>query len=111
MMQASLAGNIATEILSKNNIDAALIPADEALLSPLLYQLPAIANKDINISMGYPIVSLPLNGLYAIVFDFINQLEKDKQPLFSTNLIHQLFNHPYAAILFKNNTNGWCKTK
>jgi hypothetical protein len=104
MMQASLAGNIATEILNKNNIDAALIPADEALLSPLLYQLPAIANKDINISMGYPIVSLPLNGLYAIVFDFINQLEKDKQPLFSTNLIHQLFNHPYAAILFKNNT-------
>ena len=104
MMQASLAGNIAKEILNKNNIDAALIPADEALLSPLLYQLPAIANKDINISMGYPIVSLPLDGLYAIVFDFINQLEKDKQPLFSTNLIHQLFNHPYAAVLFKNNT-------
>ncbi len=104
MMQASLAGNIAKEILSKDTIDAALIPADEALLSPLLYQLPDIADKEINISMGYPIVSLPLNGLYAIVFDFINRLEKDKQPLFSTNLIHQLLNHPYAAILFNNNT-------
>jgi hypothetical protein len=104
MMQASLAGNIAKEILSKDNIDAALIPADEALLSPLLYQLPTAANKEINISMGYPIISLPLSGLYTIVFDFINQVEKDKQPLFSTNLIHQIFNHPYAAILFKNNT-------
>ena len=101
MMQASLAGSISKKILHQEVINAALIPADETLLSPLLYQLPSIENKEINISMGYPIISLPLHALYVIVFDFLNQLEKDKQALFGTNLIHQLFNHPYAPVLFK----------
>jgi hypothetical protein len=100
MMQASLAGNITKNIFNKPHVNAALIPADEMLLSPLLYQLPISATKDINISMGYPILSLPLHSLYEIIFTFLNHLEKDKQASFSTNLIHQLFNHPYAPILF-----------
>jgi ATP-dependent helicase/nuclease subunit B len=104
MMQGSLAGQISKNILNQEHVNAALIPADESLLSPLLYQLPNLANKEINISMGYPILSLPLKGLYAIVFDFINHLEKDKQALFSTKFLHQLVSHPYASILFlKNN--------
>lgn len=101
MMQAALAGKIAKQLLQNKN--TALIPADESLLTPLLYQLPQTKNNEINISMGYPIATLPLNGLYVIILDFIEQLVKDKQAIFNTHLLHQLFSHPYASILFNNN--------
>ena len=99
MIQASKAGDLVRKILAQENIHAALIPADEGLLQPLLYQLPAEHNNQINISMGYPLLSLPLNGLYTIMFDFIIQLEKDKQAIFSTRQLHHFFSHPYTPIL------------
>jgi hypothetical protein len=100
MMQASKAGQLAKKILEKEPVHAALIPADEELLHPLLYQLPAGYSHQINISMGYPMMALPLNSLYSLIFDCINQLDKDKQNIFNTRLLHQLFSHPYAPLLF-----------
>lgn len=110
MMQATIAGQKVAAVLQHNSnpqepVNAALIPADESLLQPLLYQLPANQNKQLNISMGYPLMWLPLNSLYEVIFDILNQLEKDKQAVFNTNILHQLFSHPYASILV-NNTAG-----
>jgi RecB family exonuclease len=105
MMQATVAGNLTSKILLNNVQNAALIPADEAMLLPLLYHLPEKDIKEINISMGYPIVSLPLSSLYAIIFELISKLEKEKDALFNTHLIHQLFSHPYSNILFTLNKN------
>lgn len=102
IMQSSLAGSLVKQLLEEKSTNSALIPADENLLSPLLYNLPGTLENEINVSMGYPVHRLPLNGLYVIVFDFISQLEKDKQAVFSTNQIHLLFSHVYAPFLFCN---------
>lgn len=109
IMQAGLAGKLVNEIFSNqtlnSNLNAALIPADENQLHPLLYQLPAGHVNHINISMGYPISALPLKGLYEIIFDFIHQIEKDKQAVFSSNIILRILNHPYTAYLFQGDDN------
>ncbi|HRG58639.1 MAG TPA: PD-(D/E)XK nuclease family protein [Bacteroidia bacterium] len=104
MMQATIAGRIMESSLAFNNKNLALIPADENLLNPLLYQLPINYVDSINISMGYPIIALSLSGLYDILFEVFNLLEKSKQNIFPSKIIHQLLNHPYAPLLFGSET-------
>jgi hypothetical protein len=106
MMQAATAGKLVNEKLNKDFKNIALIPADETLLSPLLYQLPHEHIEQINISMGYPVLTLPLYSLYVFIFEIIHEIEKEKQAVFSAKAIHQLFSHPYTPLLFtKNNYN------
>jgi CRISPR/Cas system-associated exonuclease Cas4 (RecB family) len=105
IMQAALAGNLAATILKQKEINAALVPADESQLHPLLYQLPADEIKGINISMGYSILALPLNSFYQIIFDLTNHLEKEKQDSFSANNLLNFFSHPYSTYLIGNNDN------
>lgn len=112
MMQASYAGQLLKELIDShasvnnsalNALDIALIPADESQLNPMLYQLPAAYIKQINISMGYPIISLPLYGLYELVFEMIAFRDKHEQALFNASLLHRFFSHPYFPVLCAEN--------
>lgn len=97
-MQAVLAG----EILNNSSLqlkNTALIPADESLLLPLLYQIPE--KLEVNISMGYPISELPLIDFYKILFELLKQFKLTKSCA-NTQIWYRWIRHPYTKAILKN---------
>lgn len=100
MMQAAQASEIASSYMMQQSDATALIPAQEELLLPLLYQLP---EGNINISMGYPLNFLPLHSLYRIVVNLLNDVNSHQKQYLNRHL-YLFLNHPYCKGLFDTET-------
>ncbi|MEC7755650.1 PD-(D/E)XK nuclease family protein [Roseivirga thermotolerans] len=100
MAQAQLGARLVTELIDRGAKpeETAIVLADEKLLVPLLYAMPAQKHK-INVTMGYPMRS-------TVVFDFVlsylELMRKARQQegewVFHTFDLRPLLANPYAAV-------------
>lgn len=94
------------ELLQKkqNHNNIALVLADESLLSLTLNSLPNTVEK-INITMGFPLLDIPLAGFFNNIFKlYLNQekLGTVEKNLFYHKDLSNLFSHSYFKKLLKN---------
>ena len=98
--QAKQIGSILKH-LSVNNIsldNTAVVLADEALLLPVLNSLPKTIER-INITMGFPLKSIPLASLFELLF---SMHKKDEKSFYYKDVI-AILSHEYIRILIPTN--------
>ncbi len=78
----------------------ALVLADENLLMPVLNSLPQNI-KTVNITMGFPLKSMPAASFFEIFF----KLHIGNQTVFYYKEILQLINHPLGKLLYPESSN------
>ncbi|NQY10797.1 MAG: PD-(D/E)XK nuclease family protein [Flavobacteriales bacterium] len=96
--QAKYAGQLLSQLNSKESLDTAVVLADEQLLLPVLQSLPEEVD-DINITMGYPMINTPIYGLIEAVFKLhINSSISDtgKHSFYYKDVL-AVTNHPYFS--------------
>ena len=92
---------LSEDLKDKAGIKSALILANESLLVPMLYSLPA--NKSVNISMGYPIKSS--NTFNFIDFFLLLHRNYKKGKGYRTDNVKSILSHSYIIDLCKDNIN------
>lgn len=83
-----------TEDLRMADASAAIVLQDNALLMPVLHHIP---DKNVNISMGYPLSRTPLHSLLSEIFDAL--LRKRPEGNFYWRDIQKLIQHPLLGML------------
>ncbi len=78
----------------KNYASTAVVLADNSLLLPVLHHLP---QKNVNISMGYPLTRSPLAQLLEDIFKL--QAGKTKDGLYYWRDLLRVLRHPYLQML------------
>ncbi|MBK5286224.1 MAG: PD-(D/E)XK nuclease family protein [Bacteroidia bacterium] len=104
--QAKAAGVLVKEILQKKSEEEniAVVLPDEKMLIPVLHSLPSVA-KELNITMGYPLVQSPLMTLVASVVDMHKHSKKEKSGLlFYHKHVKEILLHPYITSLERNDS-------
>jgi hypothetical protein len=99
--QAKYIGELLERLHKRDNAlqNTAVVLGDENLLTPLLGSLPSCITH-LNITMGFPIKSIPLASLFEILF----QIHKNKSSNFYYKDILALVNHQFIRPLFAVNT-------
>ncbi|MGB1307476.1 MAG: PD-(D/E)XK nuclease family protein [Oceanihabitans sp.] len=89
------------EKLSKNNLNlqkTAVVLADENLLEPTLQALPE-SIKALNVTMGYPLKSIPLASLFEHIF----LIHKKQSATFYYKDVIAILSHPYVQVVINSN--------
>lgn len=79
----------------------AVVLTDSSLLMPVLHHLP---NKDVNISMGYPLDRSPLNRLLDVLLRL--QANRSDEGRYYWRQVLQCLRHPYVTMLRTRDDNG-----
>ena len=106
--QANYVGSLINKlnIAEDNNLkNAALVLADENLLSPILHAMPASV-AEVNITMGLPIAKSTLSNFFDSLFQLHTTTKKDG--IFYQEMLKFLSN-PYTAILLTENGVDYAK--
>ncbi|MBT8274359.1 MAG: PD-(D/E)XK nuclease family protein [Bacteroidia bacterium] len=95
--QAKYIGEILSELdlKERNQENTALILGDENLLMPVLNSIPKTIDK-INVTMGFPLKSIPLASLFERLF----LIHKDGKTSFYYKDVVELLSHQYIMPLF-----------
>jgi len=101
--QAKYITNIISELDGSNNYkDTVVVLADENLLVPVLQSVPEEV-ENINVTMGYPLRSTPINNFFEIFFTTLLNAERfgHKGKLtYHYNDILKLIQLPFSRIIF-----------
>ena len=81
------------EVVKKDGTAAVILP-DTGLLAPLLRHLP---DKDVNISMGYPLERSALYALLDLLME--THLQHEKHGQYPWNLLSEIVRHPFMGQL------------
>lgn len=106
--QAEYAGQLLSEMKDEvvNSEKTAVVLADEKLLTPVLYSIPENV-KDMNITMGYPLVHSSAFSLFDAIFRMFMNAEKFRSQgrlRFYYKDITEVLNHPYCIPLTSGNS-------
>ena len=82
------------DLAAPDGLSTAVVLTDSALLMPVLHHLP---NKDVNVSMGYPLERSPLNRLLEALLQLQENRTEDGR-YYWRNLL-QCLRHPYLNLL------------
>lgn len=93
--QSKLLPDILKTIPKGNPVKTAIILADESMLVPVLYSIPA-NYKDINVTMGYPMKNTPVYALLQAVYE-LNKKTELQEEYYRDDLI-ALLENPYARV-------------
>ncbi|NCB22405.1 MAG: PD-(D/E)XK nuclease family protein [Deltaproteobacteria bacterium] len=89
------------EISAPDGLSTAVVLTDSAVLMPVLHHLP---NKDVNVSMGYPLERSPLNRLLEALLQL--QEGKTEDGRYYWRSLLQCLRHPYLNLLRVDAGNG-----
>lgn len=73
----------------------AIVLCDETLLQPVLHSLPPTQVKNINITMGFPLVQTPIYHFVKALLDLQISGYNAKRNCFSYDTVSPLLKHPY----------------
>ena len=90
-----------TQDYRQKNLSTAVVLTDSALLMPVLHHLP---DKDVNVSMGYPLERSPLNRLLEALLQLQESRTEDGR-YYWRNLL-QCLRHPYLNLLRADDGSG-----
>ena len=98
--QVKYVGELLSDLYDQNNLEnTALILADESLLLPILNSLPSEL-EEVNITMGFPLRLIPLT---SFVDQWFKLHSKNVEHFYHKDVI-ALLSHPFAAVLFSNDS-------
>ena len=89
------------EISAPDGLSTAVVLTDSSVLMPVLHHLP---NKDVNVSMGYPLERSPLNRLLEALLQL--QEGKTEDGRYYWRSLLQCLRHPYLNLLRVDDGNG-----
>ncbi|MBL7884423.1 MAG: PD-(D/E)XK nuclease family protein [Bacteroidia bacterium] len=101
--QAKVSGNIISELKTTNESlqNTAVVLADENLLFPVLHSLPENLS-DINVTMGYPLKSTPINSYIDLIFTLHEKAQAIQKGKSTYSFYHvdiiKFLAHPYTNI-------------
>lgn len=81
-----------------NSIETAVVLTDEQLLMPMVHQLPDVV-KELNITMGYPIINSPVYGFIRTLLDLQNTISVSHgESVFFHKHVLSLLSHNYLKM-------------
>ncbi|QCC85581.1 PD-(D/E)XK nuclease family protein [Desulfovibrio desulfuricans] len=99
--ELTINGGTTAQDYRQKNLSTAVVLTDSALLMPVLHHLP---DKDVNVSMGYPLERSPLNRLLEALLQLQESRTEDGR-YYWRNLL-QCLRHPYLNLLRADDGSG-----
>lgn len=81
--------------------DASIVLCDSALLQPVLHSIPSGKTDDVNVTMGFPLSSIPLYGFVSAILD-VQRLSFKNDGRLTIEHVGRILNNPLTERISQN---------